>query len=154
MHTCTPCEILTPYFMPKLNAKSKDVTQSRFHSRLLETNYYSRQSEDEVTLCNQLLESQQSPKSPSKSSLVVTVCLSSCEDCNGRYEDTTSHFKIQCKCECHSAGEKSKPKSAFNLRHQTEVNPESREETEVKNYTSECKYGRLLAGTVQEQEAI
>ena len=34
--------------------------------------------------------------------IVVTVCLSSCEDCNGRYEDNTGQFKIQCHCNCHS----------------------------------------------------
>jgi hypothetical protein len=39
-----------------------------------------------------------------------------------------------------------KPKSAFNLRHQTEVNPESREETELKNYTSECKIREAPGG--------
>src|SRR5215218_3080069 len=38
----------------------------------------------------------------SESEIVVTVCLSSCEDCNGRYEDNTGQFKIQCHCNCHS----------------------------------------------------
>ena len=38
----------------------------------------------------------------SESGIVVTVCLSSCEDCNGRYEDNTGQFKIQCLCNCHS----------------------------------------------------
>ena len=36
-----------------------------------------------------------------ESVVVVTFCLSSCEECNGGYEDNTGKFKIQCHCLCH-----------------------------------------------------
>lgn len=38
-----------------------------------------------------------------ESEFIVTECLSSCEDCNGRYEDNTGQFKIQCRCNCHNS---------------------------------------------------
>ena len=38
-----------------------------------------------------------------ESEFIVTECLSSCEDCNGRYEDNTGKFKIQCRCKCHKS---------------------------------------------------
>jgi hypothetical protein len=47
------------------------------------------------------LEDNQPPKQTLESEFVVTECLSSCEDCNGRYEDNTGRFKIQCQCDCH-----------------------------------------------------
>lgn len=70
---------------------------------------------------NQLQQINCQPHPNSEQVLVVTLCLSSCEDCNGRYEDNTGHFKIQCKCKCHFEREKSKSKSAIDLRHQATV---------------------------------
>jgi hypothetical protein len=39
------------------------------------------------------------------SGIVVTMCLSSCDECNGRYEDNTGRFKIQCRWNCHNSSD-------------------------------------------------
>jgi hypothetical protein len=46
---------------------------------------------------------EQTSKPNSESGIVVTLCLSSCDECNGRYEDNTGKFKIQCRCNCHDS---------------------------------------------------
>src|SRR5215216_6392556 len=51
---------------------------------------------------NQLQQVKQLTKPTLKSGIIVTMCLSPCEECNGRYEDKTGQFKIQCHCNCHS----------------------------------------------------
>ena len=40
-----------------------------------------------------------------ESGIIVTMCLSSCDECNGRYEDNTGKFKIQCRCKCHNGSD-------------------------------------------------
>jgi len=52
---------------------------------------------------NRLQQVKQLTKPTLESGIIITVCLSSCEDCNGRYEDNTGQFKIQCHCNCHSS---------------------------------------------------
>jgi hypothetical protein len=58
----------------------------------------------EHTKSNQPQQISQQPTPNTESKPVVTLCLASCEDCNGRYEDTTGRFKIQCLCKCHING--------------------------------------------------
>jgi hypothetical protein len=58
-----------------------------------------------LTSPEQILENNLPPKQTLESEFVVTECLSSCEDCNGRYEDNTGRFKIQCRCKCHNSSD-------------------------------------------------
>jgi hypothetical protein len=43
----------------------------------------------------------------SENEIMVTSCLSSCEDCTGIYKDVTNFIRLSCHCPCHSTKKRS-----------------------------------------------
>jgi hypothetical protein len=52
---------------------------------------------------NRLQQVKQLTKPTLESGVIVTMCLSPCDECNGRYVDNTGRFKIECRCNCHNS---------------------------------------------------
>jgi hypothetical protein len=75
-----------------------------------------------------ILEDNQLPKQTLESEFIVTECLSSCEDCNGRYEDNTGRFKIQCQYDCHKQVNIKENDKSSDLRNRMKLQPNLEEE--------------------------